>query len=303
MENSSLDKERINKVIDIINLISIFVAIALIMADKYLYGSILGGVVVFYNFFLDPLINFIKETSREEFSLKLTIKTSICMLLSSILIYCVYIIFFGSNDVFNKCKYFIHYYFIAVVFLLMYCSIIVTIKPLIKSIINREKVIVCTGMIVFNIIVLCQFAMPIINMMYAFEPISLHDVRAQRFIDYFHGEKHKLIDNNNKEELNEFNKIMGNIQVIPLSIGEEMRNPANKDKPYCQFNYELETKNGKKNRYATLNEDVILVGGRRTWPSISTGIWNYSNAKKYKIQFEDSSYSIGKAFELFDELD
>lgn len=301
MENSKLDKEGFNKVIDTINLICMFLAIALIIADKYLYGSILGGVVVFYNFFLHPLINLIKDTSREQFSLKLTIKTFVYMLLSSILIYCIYIIFFGSDDIFNKYKYFIHYYFISVVFLLMYCSIIMTIKPLIKSIINREKVISCTGMIVFNIIVLCQFAMPVINMIYDFESRSLNDVMAQGSIDYFNGEKHIFIDNN-KEEINEFNKMMENIQVIPLSIGEEMRNPSNKDKPYYQFHYDVETKNGKKNRYATLTEDVILLGNR-TFPSTTTGVWNTTNVRKYRIQFEYNSNSVSEVLELFDKLD
>lgn len=302
MENSKLDKEGFNKVIDTINLICMFLAIALIIADNYLYGSLLGALIVFYNFFLHPLIKLIKETSREEFSLKLTIKTFIYMLLSSILIYCLYIIFFGSDDTFEKYKYFIHYYFISVVFLLIYCSIIVTIKPLIKSIINRKKVISCIAMIVFNIVVLFQFAMPVINMIYAFEPIPLYEVRAQSFIDYFNGKKYTFIDNSNKERLNEFNKMMENIQVIPLSIGEQMRTPLNEDKPYCQFYYEVETKNGNKNKYATLTKDVILLGSR-TSPPISTGVWNTTNVKKYRIQLEDSLYSIDKVFGLFDEID
>ena len=96
--------------------------------------------------------------------------------------------------------------------------------------------------------------------------------------------------------------MMENIQFIPLSIGEEMRNPSNEDKPYCQFYYEVETKNGKKNRYVTLTEDAILQGSR-TSPPISTGVWNSRNVKKYRIQLKDSLYSIDKVFELFDEID
>lgn len=265
--------------------------------------SRLGSLLIFYFYFIKPLIKLVKVTSDEGFNLKFTIGSLISIVCSSLVIYSIYLITSADYSFLQGNAYFVHWTILFSLFYVIYRISKNPIATLIKSFKNQEQRPSSTINLFFclwiSAWILCQFSRNILPN----DDVSLYNLKTPSRIGLYTDDSFYstfAVEDSNKTTA--FIDLLSKGRAKELTIGEGIKitSFSSPDLRYSFFYDDVNYFNDEHNSFTLKNgyirSWVYLIDNKafitdRKYSNSFLGRSFPSSTKYYEIIFPDSTIS------------